>query len=153
MGEPTVEELLAQRAEMEVAEHDAANPLLITQDEFDAAFPDGPLRQRMLWIMSNLEELQADQNRLEWLINNGIIRRELMWFVRAGMSPEEALKTATIIGAELLGLENELGRIAPGFLADIVAVEGDPTADIEALFTGVRWVMKDGRVVVDARDN
>ncbi len=79
--------------------------------------------------------------------------RELEWFVRAGMSPEEALETATIIAAELLGLEDELGRIATGFLADIVAVEGDPLADIEALFTGVRWVMKDGRVVVDAREN
>ena len=63
------------------------------------------------------------------------------------------MQTATIIGAELLGLENELGRIAPGFLADIVAVEGDLLADIETLVTGVRWVMKDGRVVVDARDN
>ena len=78
--------------------------------------------------------------------------RELAWFVRAGMSPEEALETATKIGAELLGVENELGRIAPGFLADIVAVEGDALADINVLFTGVRWVMKDGRVVVDARD-
>jgi imidazolonepropionase-like amidohydrolase len=77
--------------------------------------------------------------------------RELQWFVRAGMSPEEALETATIIGAELLGAEDDLGRIAPGFLADIVAVEGNPMTDIGALFTGVRWVMKEGRVVVDTR--
>jgi imidazolonepropionase-like amidohydrolase len=41
--------------------------------------------------------------------------------------------------------------VAPGFAADLVAVEGDPVQSIDALFTGVRWVMKDGKVVVDQR--
>ena len=77
--------------------------------------------------------------------------RELGWFVKAGMTPEQALATATTIAAELLGAEDRLGRIAPGFLADIVAVEGDPLQYIDALFTGVRWVMKDGKVAVDGR--
>ena len=45
----------------------------------------------------------------------------------------------------------KLGRIAPNYLADIVAVEGDPLVQIDALFTGVRWVMKDGKVVIDKR--
>ncbi len=75
--------------------------------------------------------------------------RELGWFVKAGMTPEQALATATTTAADLLGLGDRLGRVAPGFLADLVAVEGDPIADINALFTGVRWVMKDGRTVVD----
>jgi imidazolonepropionase-like amidohydrolase len=48
-------------------------------------------------------------------------------------------------------MERQLGRIAPGFLADLVAVEDDPLNNIAALFTGVRWVMKDGAVVVDTR--
>jgi imidazolonepropionase-like amidohydrolase len=78
--------------------------------------------------------------------------RELEWFVRAGMTPAEALATATTVGADLLGLENDLGRVAPGYLADIVAVDGNPLADITTLFSGVRWVMKDGRVVVDGLD-
>jgi imidazolonepropionase-like amidohydrolase len=75
--------------------------------------------------------------------------RELEWFVKAGLSPVQALATATTTGAALLGMETQLGRVAPGYLADLVAVEGDPTNDIAALFTGVRWVMKGGRIVVD----
>jgi imidazolonepropionase-like amidohydrolase len=78
--------------------------------------------------------------------------RELGWFVKAGMTPEQALKTATTVGAELLGQQDRLGRIAPGFAADLVAVDGNPLEHIEALFNGVKWVMKDGRVVVDKRN-
>lgn len=75
--------------------------------------------------------------------------RELEFFVEAGMTPLEALNTATKNAAELLGKEKELGIIAPGFFADIVAVEGDPAKDINAVIKGVKWVMKDGRVVVN----
>lgn len=77
--------------------------------------------------------------------------RELGWFVKAGMKPTEALASATTVPAALLAMEKQLGRVGPGYLADLVAVEGDPTQNIETLFTGVRWVMKDGRVVVDKR--
>ncbi len=77
--------------------------------------------------------------------------RELGWFVQAGMTPAQALATATTIPAKLLGRESDLGRVAPGFAADLVAVEGDPLARIDALFTGVRWVMRDGGVLVDKR--
>ena len=75
--------------------------------------------------------------------------RELAWFVKAGMTPAQALATATGHGAALLGKERELGAVAPGYLADIVAVEGDPLADVDAVIRGVRWVMKGGAVVVD----
>jgi imidazolonepropionase-like amidohydrolase len=75
--------------------------------------------------------------------------RELGWFVKAGMTPEQALRAATAHGAELLGMEKSLGAIRPGFLADIAAVEGDPLADIEVAIQKVRWVMKGGAVVVD----
>jgi imidazolonepropionase-like amidohydrolase len=75
--------------------------------------------------------------------------RELAWFVKAGMTPEQALRTATSNGAELLGMEKSLGAIRTGFLADIAAVEGDPLADIDVVIQKVRWVMKGGAVVVD----
>lgn len=75
--------------------------------------------------------------------------RELEWFVKAGMTPAQALAAATTNGAALLGMEKSLGAIAPGYFADIVAVEGDPLTDIGAVVHGVRWVMKGGRVMVD----
>jgi uncharacterized protein (TIGR02246 family) len=77
--------------------------------------------------------------------------RELGWFVKAGMTPAQALVTATTNGAALLGMEKELGAVAPGYYADLVGVEGDPITDINAVIGGVRWVMKGGDVVVDRR--
>jgi len=76
--------------------------------------------------------------------------RELEWFVKAGMTPAQALATATAIPAELLDRKDRLGRIAPGFAADVVAIEGRPMEDIHDVIAGVRWVMKDGQVVVAA---
>jgi imidazolonepropionase-like amidohydrolase len=75
--------------------------------------------------------------------------RELTWFVKAGVTPEQALTAATVNGAELLGSESTLGSIAPGYFADIIAVDGDPLKDIEAATSKVRLVMKGGAVVVD----
>jgi len=75
--------------------------------------------------------------------------RELGWFVKAGMTPEQALRTATTNAAELLGREKELGAVAPGYFADLVAVEGDPLADIDVAIYKVKWVMKGGAVVAD----
>ena len=77
--------------------------------------------------------------------------RELGWLVKAGMTPAQALAAATTTAADLLGMQDRLGRVAPGSLADIVAVAGDPLQSIDALFTGVRVVMKDGVIVVDKR--
>jgi imidazolonepropionase-like amidohydrolase len=77
--------------------------------------------------------------------------RELGWFVKAGMTPAQAIASATTIGADLLGMKDRLGRLAAGYAADGVAVEGNPVEKIDVLFTGVRWVMKDGTVVVDKR--
>jgi len=78
--------------------------------------------------------------------------RELEWFVEAGMTTKEAIQAATLNGALLLGQEENLGRLRTGFAADIIAVEGNPLTDIRALTRTVRWVMKDGQVVVDHRE-
>jgi imidazolonepropionase-like amidohydrolase len=83
----------------------------------------------------------------------GANMQELRWFVKLGMSNEQALQSATILPAEMLGVEKSLGSVAPGYVADIVAVEGDPLADIEVTIGKVRWVMKGGSVVVDKTGN
>jgi imidazolonepropionase-like amidohydrolase len=77
--------------------------------------------------------------------------RELGWFVKAGMTPAQALASATTIPAALLGMERTLGAIAPGYFADLVAVEGDPLRDVNVIIDNVRWVMKGGAVVIDKR--
>jgi imidazolonepropionase-like amidohydrolase len=74
--------------------------------------------------------------------------RELEWLVKAGMTPAQALAAATTTAAELLDKKDRLGRIAPGFAADLVAIEGQPLENIHDVVGGVRWVMKDGTVVV-----
>jgi len=79
----------------------------------------------------------------------GLNMHELNWFVKLGMSNEQALQSATILPAEMLGMQASLGAVAPGHIADIVAVDGDPLADIGVVLNKVRWVMKSGAVVVD----
>jgi imidazolonepropionase-like amidohydrolase len=78
-------------------------------------------------------------------IPHGQNARELVALVARGMTPMQALRAATVTSAELIEREHELGRLEPGFLADIIAVPGDPSADI-AKTLDVRFVMKDGRI-------
>jgi imidazolonepropionase-like amidohydrolase len=72
--------------------------------------------------------------------------RELELMVEYGMTPLAALRAATSGNARLFRLEDRLGRIAPGMLADLVAVDGDPTRDVTAL-RRVRAVFTSGRRV------
>jgi len=72
--------------------------------------------------------------------------RELETMVEYGMTPLAALRSATSINAKIFHLDTRLGRVAPGLLADLVAVEGDPTRDISVL-RRVKMVMKGGEIV------
>lgn len=76
---------------------------------------------------------------------------ELELMVAAGMSPLQALRSATCDAATLLGQADRVGRIAPGLLADLVVVDGDPRADIRILQQRERLslIVSNGRVVVD----
>jgi imidazolonepropionase-like amidohydrolase len=78
-------------------------------------------------------------------IPHGHNAKELAALVTRGMTPLQALRAATVTSAELVELDDELGQLRAGFLADIVAVPGDPTQDI-TVTQDVRFVMKDGRV-------
>jgi imidazolonepropionase-like amidohydrolase len=75
--------------------------------------------------------------------------RDLAIYVECGMTPEQALATTTVVNRALVPNGEHLGVIAPGTYADLVALEGDPLADISVVLKGVRWVMKGGQVVVD----
>jgi imidazolonepropionase-like amidohydrolase len=74
------------------------------------------------------------------------IAQEFNHMVKFGMSPMDAIKAATSKAADLLDMKGELGVIAPGAYADIIAVSGDPLANIDAL-KNVTFVMKDGKTV------
>jgi imidazolonepropionase-like amidohydrolase len=76
---------------------------------------------------------------------HGTNARELAWMVRLGMTPLEAMRSATSVAAGILGKSKDLGQIKPGMLADVVAVDGDPTTDIGAAAT-VGFVMKGGAI-------
>jgi imidazolonepropionase-like amidohydrolase len=73
------------------------------------------------------------------------VSKEFGALVRGGMTPIEALKAATINGAELMGRSKDIGSIEPGKYADIVAVDGDPLSDITVM-EKVTFVMKGGEV-------
>jgi imidazolonepropionase-like amidohydrolase len=80
------------------------------------------------------------------VFTHGDNARELDLMVAYGMTPVAALKAATSVDAKALKMDNQIGRVAQGLFADLIAVDGDPTKDISALHK-VSFVMKGGAIV------
>jgi len=76
---------------------------------------------------------------------HGLNARQFAWQVKYGQTPMEAIRSATTSAADLIGRDPDIGAIAPGKRADLVAVSGDPLADVSVL-ENVAFVMKDGVV-------
>jgi imidazolonepropionase-like amidohydrolase len=84
----------------------------------------------------------TDVGGFDWGVDPAI---EFPLMVKYGMTPAQAIRAATTSAAELLGMDKDIGAIAPGKFADIVAVKGDPLADI-SLLQKIDFVMKGGEV-------
>jgi len=84
----------------------------------------------------------TDVGGFPWTENQA---KEFTYMVKWGMTPMQALKSATVVAAELLDMKGKIGEISPGAFADIIAVAGDPLEHIEIL-QQVKFVMKDGKV-------
>jgi imidazolonepropionase-like amidohydrolase len=76
---------------------------------------------------------------------HGLNARQFPYMVRYGMTPMQAIQSATVVAAQMMGWEDRVGSIAPGRFADLVAVEGDALEDVGRL-TDVAFVMKGGRI-------
>jgi imidazolonepropionase-like amidohydrolase len=74
---------------------------------------------------------------------------ELECYVRCGMSPLDAITAATKVGAEVMRMDDRIGTIEPGKLADLVVIDGDPLSDISLVRTAVVGVVQDGQVIRD----
>jgi imidazolonepropionase-like amidohydrolase len=92
--------------------------------------------------MTELIAFGTDAGGFAWSENPA---QEFGFYARYGMTPMQSIRTGTISAAKLLGRDRDLGTIVVGKLADLVAVEGDPLADVGAL-TKVKWIMKGGVV-------
>jgi len=84
------------------------------------------------------------------VFSHGDNAREMEMMVQYGMKPIDVLKSATSVNADVFGYKNEIGRIKKELLADIIAVNGDPSTDIKNI-RNVVFVMKDGKIYRDAQ--
>lgn len=133
-------------------------PLVVTAGYYRAAAEhpggDAAVRERCRRIVDVYRGTLANARRAGVLVavgtdeNHGRIDTELAALVEAGYTPAEALRAATADGAEACGVADRAGRIAPGYAADVIAVEGNPLESVEAV-GAVAFVMQSGQVYLD----
>jgi imidazolonepropionase-like amidohydrolase len=116
-----------------------------TEEGFDAMAKALSLKDKMFTAALKTPNLKMVMGTDAVAGAHGQNAREPIERVRSGQTPLAAITGMTWLAAESMGLGGEIGTLAPGFKADIVAVEGDPRIDISAL-QRVRFVMKDGKV-------
>jgi len=133
-------------------------PTYVTMDEMNEEQYDHVLRLRGKYMVPQLEKVIREAHAIGVKIATGAdnyydnesinrISVEVEQFVRAGMSNFEALQTAMVNSAELLNLQDQTGRIAPGYEADMILVPDNPLTNIEAL-QDVLMVMSNGRMAL-----
>ena len=123
-------------------------------DDNDAKSTGGKFR--MIPIFERAVKMASAMKGLKVMVGSGADGHTLVhgaqavefeWLVkRAGMSPVRAIQAGTIVNAEVMGWQRDIGSVTKGKLADLVAVSGDPTVDITEL-QRVTFVMKGGRVI------
>ena len=80
------------------------------------------------------------------MVPHNSVRREIELLVRLGLTPHQAIQSATRVAAEALRLDREIGTLEAGKRADLIAVGGDPTLDPHALYD-LRCVVRNGRPI------
>ncbi|MDE2356531.1 MAG: amidohydrolase family protein [Alphaproteobacteria bacterium] len=143
-------ELFREMAEKHIAYMPTLTAVEATSEYFQGYKPGDPPTPAMAQAAAVFKEALAAGVTIGMGSDVGVFPhgtnwRELEWMVKDGMSPEQALTAATATDAAVLRRARDLGRIAPGYLADLVAMPGDPTADIAAT-ERVNFVMKGGVV-------
>ena len=116
-------------------------------DEFYTSFRDEWLK--MIGKAYNAGvKITVGSDLCGYAIQSHVCAREFATLIEAGLSPMDAIKAGTIVGAELLQWDDKLGSIEANKLADIIAVSGNPLEDISALENPV-FVMKDGEIIIN----
>jgi len=160
-GVDTIEHGYGGTAEIFKAMHDKGIALCPTLAASDAVAhyrgwtgsepaPDSVLANRQSFALARAAGVIIMMGGDVGVFPHGENEREMELMVRNGMPAAQALISATSVNAHVLRLDTKVGGVRPGLLADLVAVPGDPTADI-AVLRKVDFVMKSGAVVKDER--